>query len=100
MVPSICEEAFGLTVVEGMNYEIPIIVTNSGGIPEIVHKDYELMVNRDLNIIQNLKDKMKCVYEDKNTRKDKQIDYILTTKNILIKSVNLQMKNAVIILIF
>ena len=30
----------------------------------------------------NLKDKMKCVYEDENTRKNKQIDYILTTKNI------------------
>ncbi len=64
VVPSICEEAFGLTVVEGMNYEIPIIVTNSGGIPEIVHKDYELMVNRDLNIIQNLKDKMKYVLDN------------------------------------
>lgn len=64
VVPSICEEAFGLTVVEEMNYEIPIIVTNSGGIPEIVHKDYELMVNRDLNIIQNLKDKMKYVLDN------------------------------------
>lgn len=64
VVPSICEEAFGLTVVEGMNYEIPIIVTNSGGIPEIVHKDYELMVNRDLNIIQNLKDKMKYILDN------------------------------------
>ena len=64
VVPSIWEEAFGLTVVEGMNYEIPIIVTNSGGIPEIVHKDYELMVNRDLNIIQNLKDKMKYVLDN------------------------------------
>ncbi len=64
VVPSICEEAFGLTVIEGMNYEIPIIVTNSGGIPEIVHKDYELMVNRDLNIIQNLKDKMKYILDN------------------------------------
>lgn len=33
-------------------------------------------------LFSNLKDKMKCVYENENTRKDKQIDYILTTKNI------------------
>lgn len=64
VVPSIWEEAFGLTVIEGMNYKIPIIVTNSGGIPEIVHKNYELMVNRDSNIIQNLKDKMKYILDN------------------------------------
>lgn len=33
-------------------------------------------------LFSNLKDKMQCVYEDENTRKNKQIDYILTTKNI------------------
>ena len=33
-------------------------------------------------LFSNLKDKMKCVYEDENTRKNKQIDYILMTKNI------------------
>lgn len=30
-------------------------------------------------LFPNLKDKMKCVYENENTRKDKQFDYILTT---------------------
>ncbi len=30
-------------------------------------------------LFPNLKEKMKCVYENQKTRKDKQIDYILTT---------------------
>ena len=74
-----------------------------GETPLNYKKIYEKLEDKILNIIEdkkkvillgdfnytyifelflNLKDKMKCVYEDKNTRKDKQIDYILTTKNI------------------
>ncbi len=33
-------------------------------------------------LFSKLKDKMRCVYENEKTRKDKQIDYILTTKDI------------------
>ena len=36
VVPSIWEEAFGLTVIEGMACGKPVIATNVGGIPEIV----------------------------------------------------------------
>lgn len=61
VVPSMWEEAFGLTVIEGMSYSIPVIVTSSGGIPEIVHTDYELMVDRDLNLIINLKEKINYI---------------------------------------
>ena len=74
-----------------------------GETPLNYKKIYEKLEDKILNIIEdkkkvillgdfnytyifelflNLKDKMKCVYEDKNTRKDKQIDYIITTKNI------------------
>ena len=58
------EEAFGLTVIEGMSYSIPVIVTSSGGIPEIVHTDYELMVDRDLNLIINLKEKINYILDN------------------------------------
>ena len=64
VVPSMWEEAFGLTVIEGMSYSIPVIVTSSGGIPEIVHTDYELMVDRDLNLIMNLKEKINYVLDN------------------------------------
>ena len=33
-------------------------------------------------LFSKLKDKIKCVYENEKTRKDKQIDYILTTRDI------------------
>lgn len=64
VVPSMWEEAFGLTVIEGMSYSIPVIVTSSGGIPEIVHTDYELMVDRDLNLIINLKEKINYILDN------------------------------------
>ena len=39
VIPSVWEEPFGLTVVEGMAAGLPIITTNRGGIPELVTKD-------------------------------------------------------------
>lgn len=38
--PSICEEVFGISIVEAMAYEIPCIVNQVGGIPEIVVDQY------------------------------------------------------------
>ena len=52
IVPTLCEEAFGLIVVEGIYFNIPLIVTNSGGIKEIVG-DNAVVINKN-NIIDEL----------------------------------------------
>lgn len=44
VIPSIWEEPFGLTVVEGMAAGLPIITTNRGGIPELVTKDNAIII--------------------------------------------------------
>lgn len=57
-------------------------------IVNIIESNENVIVLGDFNytnifeLFPNLKDKMKCVYENEKTRKDKQIDYILTTKGI------------------
>ena len=52
-VPSLCEEAAGLVVLEAMAEGLPLIVTKSGGIPEYVGSDAALFVERD-HIVDNL----------------------------------------------
>ena len=52
IVPSMWDEAFGLTVLEAMAAGIPLITTKSGGIPEIC-KDVACIINRE-NIVENL----------------------------------------------
>ena len=67
VVPSIGYEAAGLVVLEAMSSGIPLIVTNSGGIPEYIDKKY--IINLDINedLIDNLYKSME--YLIKNPKK-------------------------------
>ena len=38
-VPSQFHESFGLTIVEAMSLKVPIVATNTGGIPEVLAGD-------------------------------------------------------------
>lgn len=46
MLPTMIEDAMPLTLLEGISCGLPAIVTNSGGMPEILGKDYEMIVDR------------------------------------------------------
>ena len=78
VIPSMCNEAFGLTVIEGMAAGTPIIVSDSGGIPEIVSNNCALIVKRD-NIIKELVDAFDFMY--KNIKSKNIIDMVNNTKN-------------------
>lgn len=54
VVPSQWEEPFGLTVIEAMAMAKPVIVSDSGGIPEIIVKDGSIIVDRGENFIEDL----------------------------------------------
>lgn len=55
VVPSMWEEPFALTVVEFMASNTPLIVTNSGAIPELVDEKYAIIVEKQQNAIENIK---------------------------------------------
>ena len=38
--PSICEEVFGISIVEALSYGVPCVVNSVGGIPEIISDGY------------------------------------------------------------
>lgn len=53
-VPSLWEEPFGLTVIEQMAMELPVITTDSGAIPEIVDERTGYIFARDNYLSQNI----------------------------------------------
>lgn len=70
VVPTICEEAFGLCVVENMASGNPVIATNSGALPYIIGKDMGIIVNRDNDLVESLKDSMNVLAIESETREN------------------------------
>ena len=76
VVPTIKEEAFGMVVVEAMASGLPLIVTRSGGIPEIVNEENAIIVDKDEFLIENIA---------------KSLDFLVTNEN---KRINMGIKGA------
>ncbi len=53
VVPTLCEEAFGLVAAEAMAAQRALIVSNSGGLIEVVDNSCAKIVNKD-NFVENL----------------------------------------------
>ncbi len=58
IVPSIGDEACPLSCIEFMAFSLPLIVTDSGGMVELVDEDCAIIIKRNENIITQLKDAM------------------------------------------
>lgn len=70
VVPSMWEELFGLVVIEAMSSGLPLIVTRSGGIPEIVNEKCAYILDKNEYLIQNLTDKMDYLIENPRIRRE------------------------------
>lgn len=65
VVPTICEEAFGLVATEAMATSRALIVTDSGGLPEVVDASCAKIISRK-NLVENLKNVMEKLLDDNN----------------------------------
>ncbi|WP_448820815.1 glycosyltransferase family 4 protein [Cetobacterium sp.] len=54
VVPSMWEEPAALVVLEAQASGLPLIITNSGGIPELVNEESAIIVNKENDVINNL----------------------------------------------
>jgi glycosyltransferase involved in cell wall biosynthesis len=54
VLPSIWEEPAGMTMVEALVSGLPLITTNSGGIPEYIPREYAVVLDRDDDLIDNI----------------------------------------------
>ena len=66
--PSIWEEPFGLSVAEQMSMELPVIVTDSGAITEIVDESCGIILERNKNLSRNIADAIISLAKDKAGR--------------------------------
>jgi len=54
VLPSKWEEAGSLALVESLHAGIPIIITRSGGMPEVVTDDGAIIIEKNENLVQNI----------------------------------------------
>ena len=69
IMPSKCEEAFGLAAFETMAMGLPIITTNSGAIPELAG-DGAYIIDKSGNLVQNLSDAILKIAFNKNFKEE------------------------------
>lgn len=70
VVPSIYDEPAGLVVIEALASGLPLIITNSGGMPEYIDNECAKIVTRNENIIDNLNEAIEELVVNKNLRED------------------------------
>lgn len=54
VLPSMWDEPAGMTMVEAVVSGLPLITTNSGGIPEYISNKLAMILNRDEDLIENI----------------------------------------------
>ena len=64
IIPSIINEACPLTAIEMMASGIPVICTNSGGLPELINDKCGIIIDRN-NLTENLNKTIRKIYSDK-----------------------------------
>lgn len=62
VVPSIWEEPFGVVALEGMAAGLALIVTDSGGLTEVIDDTCAFVVEKENDLIQNLYQAMEKIY--------------------------------------
>lgn len=67
-IPSLWDEPFGLTVVEQMAMEIPVITTDAGAIPEIVNYSCGYVLSRNNDLSRQIASAIIALEEDKDMR--------------------------------
>ena len=67
-VPTLIEEAAGLVVLEAMSIGRPLIVTNSGGIPEYVTTELAMILERNDELVNNLANSITTLKENETLR--------------------------------
>lgn len=68
-VPSVCEEASGLTVLEALAAGRPLIATDVGGIPENLSEDCAVVVPRDGKMVYTMAEAIRALKDDGELRR-------------------------------
>lgn len=70
VVPSIWEEPAGRVILEAEAMEVPVVASNSGGIPEYLNESSALVIEKDEFFIENLAKSIEELVEDTEKNKN------------------------------
>lgn len=70
VIPTICEEAFGMVALEAGIKGKSILLTRSGALPEIVTDKCGIVIEKGENIVENLANGIEILLNNKNLRED------------------------------
>ena len=70
VVPSIWEEPLSLTSLEHIAAGLPLVVTKSGGIPEIVDEKCAIVIENDTCLVDNLAKSILVLFNDQSMRSE------------------------------
>lgn len=73
VIPSVWDDPSPLTIYEAMSSGLPIITTDSGGIPELVNEKCASIIKRDENLVENLKEEIIKLATNIDLRKEMAI---------------------------
>ena len=65
VLPSMWDEPAGMTMVEAVVSGLPLVTTNSGGIPEYIPKELGDILERNSLLVENI---VKCISKEKNDK--------------------------------
>lgn len=68
IIPTITEEAAGLVAIEGMLSGLPIIACRSGGLPEYLDEKCSIIVEKNSDLVDNIRNAMEILYNSSNLR--------------------------------
>ena len=86
VLPSICDDAAPLTIIESMASGLPIITTNSGGIPEYAKNGCAIILEKDKDLVINLQLQMEKLLQDDEKRKDMSKISMQNAKNLTVEN--------------
>lgn len=81
VLPSMWNEPAGLTIIEAMSAGLPVITTEAGGIPEYTNEECSVLIRRDKNFVENLKNAMIELYNNEVKRKNMSSKSVIVSQN-------------------
>ena len=64
VLPSMWEEPAGMTMVEAVVSGLPLITTNSGGVPEYIPSNASIILNRDKYLVDNIRKEIMMIKDN------------------------------------
>lgn len=86
ILPSIWDDPAPLTIIESLTCGLPIITTNSGGIPEYANHKCAIILKRDNNLSKNIAKSIDKLINNDDLRKKMSSESILASKELTLEN--------------